>query len=399
VPTSSPKFSANGSLLLKRGLRLLAGSWLAVMLAGACSDPDSPPGYRERSGGSGGGGNNPVAGITGEAGDTMGGIGGEVSDAGASTGGKGGRGGTGGKAGSGGGGNGGGGGMGGPTCGDMKIESPEDCEDGNVLNFDGCSSDCKSTCEDCLEEFYAEDGDYKVYVEFCKNSMDVAVEGPATGVPRSKLCQDVAACIVNSGCAKEQARLGGGEFLDLCYCGKGVTHAECSTGGPAGMGNPQGPCATQFAAAAEFRSYDEVLNRLHQVTLGLGWAVNLISLGTGLGYCLDPCGLDRPLNDCTRCAAGDVHTFERTATCPNCFDASSRSCNRELLDCVQANCTGADLQPCLSPSGPCATEIAALPPIKASMPGKPDVPNPALVATTKDLECRAQNCAAECFKP
>jgi cysteine-rich repeat protein len=385
VPTSSPKFSANGGLLLKRGLRLLAGSWLAVMLAGACSDPDSPPGYRERAGGSGGGGNNAVAGTTGEAGDTMGGIGGEMSEAGASTGGKGGRGGAGGRAGSGGGGSGGGGGMGGPTCGDMKIESPEECEDGNVLNFDGCSSNCKSTCEACLDEFYGEDGDYIYFVDACANSMERADEGPAAGTVRSKLCEDVAACMVNSGCAKEQA-LVGGELIDFCYCGKGVTNEECRLGGPTKMGNPQGPCVQEFSAAAEGRGYDIVEINLHQITLAIGWAIELVGLGARTGYCIDTCSFDKAIDDCTRCAAGEVHTFSITATCPTCFSSGS-ACNRDLVDCVQAKCAGADIESCLLPTGPCATEIAAAPNAEA------------LESTKDDLRCRAHNCAAECFKP
>jgi cysteine-rich repeat protein len=384
VPTSSAKTPSNRSLLLKRGLRLMATPVLALTLAGACSDPDSPPGYRERSGGSGGGGNNSVAGTTGEAGDSMGGTGGEMSDAGASTGGKGGRGGTGGKGGSGGG-SGGTGGMGGPTCGDMKIEGDEECEDGNVLNFDGCSSDCKSRCESCLDEFYGEDGDYLYLVDACSNSMERAGEGPAAGTLRSKLCQDLVACIVNSGCAKQGAANGAAAIHDRCYCGA-VDAAECEAGGPTKMGNPQGPCVAQYAAAAESRTYiDITVARTSNITLGIGMATELLKLGATTGYCVDACAFDKPVDDCTRCAAGDVHTFTPvTAICPTCF---APACDLELAGCAREKCKGLDVEQCLATNGPCAAEVAA-------------VTSPSTLENTKvDLRCRAQTCAAECFKP
>lgn len=398
MPTSSPKISASGSLLLKRGLSLLAGSLLVVTLAGACSDPDSPPGYRERSGGSSGGGNKPVAGNTGEAGDSMGGTGGEMSDAGASTGGKGGRGGAGGKAGSGGGGSGGGGGKGGPTCGDMKIEGDEECEDGNVLNFDGCSSNCKSTCETCLDEFYGEDGDYLYLVDACSNSMERASEGPAAGTVRSKLCQDLAACMVNSGCAKEGAENGAQVIHDACYCGLGVSVAECESGGPTKTGNPQGPCVNEYAAAAESRTYNDIaIARTSNITLGIGIATELLSLGYKAGYCIEACVLGRPQDDCTRCVVGDGGFDPSTAKCPSCVNP--RNCSSELAACVDAKCETTNVEPCLAlevpdPSdpnkmvpGPCAAEIAAVADLGA------------LQNTRSDLRCRAKDCAAECFKP
>lgn len=88
---------------------------------------------------SGTGGMGGSGGMTGSGG--MGGAGGGMSSSGG-IGGMGGAGGMGGMAGAG-----GMGGMVNPVCGNGVIEGNELCDDGNVLNGDGCESDCLFTCD------------------------------------------------------------------------------------------------------------------------------------------------------------------------------------------------------------------------------------------------------------
>jgi hypothetical protein len=191
--------------------------------------------------------------------------------------------------------------------------------------------------------------------------------------------------------------LGEGELLDRCYCGKGVTNDDCRLGGPTNMGNPQGPCVEEFAAAAEGRGYDIIEIRLRASTFGLSWAVELLGLGHANGYCLGVCSLGLAVDECTRCVVGEGEFNPSTATCPLCIDP--RNCDDDLVACVAKKCASNDVEPCLAPevadpddpfkkvAGPCATEIAAVPTL-----GK-------LNDTRSDLRCRAQNCAGECFKP
>lgn len=388
MPNSSQK--ARFAAVRARGV-LALGLMMSLGLANACVDPDSPLGYRERQAPTAGsaGTSGAAAGAPGDGGAAVGGaeqggeapVGGEGSMPMGGTAGSGGTSGAGGKAGNGGGGS---GGVGGPTCGDKNKEGAEQCDDGNVANFDGCSSTCKTTCEECIDEFYSEDEDYVALVDLCNNSTDKAVEGPSAGTLRSVLCQRVVSCVVNSGCGAQGARARLTTLHDACYCGLGVTSEECESGGPSKLGNPQGPCVDAFGGAAESKSPSEIGNRLHNLTLGLGWAVELLTLGSVTGYCLEACAYETPVDDCTRCAAGDVHTLAGTALCPNGFDINMS--DFALLACVEKNCKANDLAPCLSASGgPCAAELTAA--------------GVALEATKTDLACRAQHCAAECFKP
>jgi cysteine-rich repeat protein len=419
----------------------------AALVAAAC-DGESPAGYKAPGSAQGGtaGSNAAVAAgdtsspsdagaDTGGMGDTggsggskagsssSGGSGGS-SGSGISLGGRGGAGGAGGKGGS------GGSGGAGTVCGNGKVEGTEECDDGNTANFDGCSSQCQSKCESCLHEFYGEDPDYQYLVDFCQNSISPAENGPAAGQLRSKLCQGVVKCMVDSGCATGAAQEKS-TLLDICYCGAGVSEEECLNGGADHLGNPQGPCVKEMNAAAEDKNPSTVEINLTNLTLGLGVAELLMVRQADTGYCVEVCGLGRPLDDCTPCAAGDVHTFDITATCPTCFNTGS--CSFALSDCVRAHCTAADVQSCYAHDGPCAAQIAAVgyqyadcyrehcpgpsdprspclavdgpcsAEIAAAGPGfRPvyGIPIPTPLQTTEiDLSCRADACPVQCFKP
>jgi cysteine-rich repeat protein len=372
--------------------RRSAGLWLSIaaasLLLGACDGP-SPAGYKEPakagSGGAGGsGGSATSAGTQSEpevsGGAGAGGEGGYGDDVGAtSSGGRAGSsaGGRGGSSGSGGGG-GGGGSKATTTCGDGTRQEGEECDDGNTNDFDGCSSDCKAKCEACISEFYADpDDDYQIIKDQCLHDMTKATAGPSAGQPRGKLCQDLVRCLHVSGCAQAAVdrHL---SLLDTCYCGSSSTQ-DCESG------KADGACRKEIELGAESKEPTEIINKWQNPTLGLGRAILLAQAEVAIGYCTGVCSFGRALDDCDRCAAGDLHDYALTsAVCGGCFTLAA-NCSWPLSDCVRAKCSSGDIAACLSPTGPCADQVAA------ARTGELD-------GTKADLTCRATNCAAECFK-
>jgi cysteine-rich repeat protein len=130
-----------------------------------------------------------------------------------------------------------------PTvCGDGKKEGNEECDDGNVLNGDGCSGSCLDTsiCDACLSvqcpQAYA-DGLYTLPVwPLCTNVKGNATSGEAVGRPRKDLCQETYTCAVKSQCMSVNT----GDPTP-CYCGKADT-AVCLSGGAAA----DGPCKKEI---------------------------------------------------------------------------------------------------------------------------------------------------------
>jgi len=107
------------------------------------------------AGAASGGGSAGTGGSTGGTGGSTGGTGGSTGGTGGSTGGTGGStGGTGGSTGGTGGSTGGTGGSTGGTggtgieCGNSKLETGEECDDGNKTAGDGCDTNCKVVCTD-----------------------------------------------------------------------------------------------------------------------------------------------------------------------------------------------------------------------------------------------------------
>ena len=55
------------------------------------------------------------------------------------------------------------------TCGDGQVQEPEECDDGNTVNDDGCSNDCRvSRCGDGIEQFGEECDDGNTATETCE---------------------------------------------------------------------------------------------------------------------------------------------------------------------------------------------------------------------------------------
>jgi cysteine-rich repeat protein len=369
------------------GTRVIGGVVLLAGVASACTEVPSPAGYREYvpPGGSGGGGTSAVAGsmaTSGSAGEADGGApegGAPVgTGGGASGGGASGNGGKGGQAGSG---SGGGGGSAATTCGNGTKEEGEECDDGNQLDFDGCSSLCTSKCETCLNEFYGANDDYKALVDFYRNSTEAAIEGPALGQPRSKLAQSLARCIVKSECLFDNPLPEAG-----CFCGS-VSNADCQAG------LADGPCVKEFGEAAEGKDYATVSARLSNITLGVGWAVELTALEGSRGYCVAACKEKREVTPCERCVAGpDTGTEIPPVGCTACLLPGI--CSLELYQCAQEKCANGDMVPCLGNDPIVPDEIFLAGPCK-------DVPlaSSSFPPTAAALACKVDRCKSECFAP
>ncbi len=53
-------------------------------------------------------------------------------------------------------------------CGDGVVDSPEECDDGNTVSGDGCSSTCEVECQaDCTGKDCGDDGICDPYNEGC----------------------------------------------------------------------------------------------------------------------------------------------------------------------------------------------------------------------------------------
>ena len=130
-----------------------AGSllFLGLFVAGGCADEVGGDGWEPPQPASTAGSSGMAGGVGGDDTPATSGSGGSSGTKGG-TGGKGGTKGTGGTAGT-------GliieeGGMGGQetsgaVCGNNVVEDGEECDDGNTKSFDGCSADCKKSCEIC----------------------------------------------------------------------------------------------------------------------------------------------------------------------------------------------------------------------------------------------------------
>jgi cysteine-rich repeat protein len=168
-------------------------------------------------------------------------------------------------------------------CGNDEPDDGEECDDGNVLDGDGCSSICTSSCESC-ETWYFEQEEVSDcgLGPYCLDGLgpeDVASAGPAGGVARNLLCQSLLACIRRSNCAADPSgETPPGGFN--CYCGDSFTGGDCSS--------PAGACKQEIEWAAESEEYSTILTRFQNYDYAVGRAMALIGLCDAV-YCQDAC--------------------------------------------------------------------------------------------------------------
>jgi cysteine-rich repeat protein len=151
------------------------------------------------------------------------------------------------------------------TCGNKMIEGIEQCDDGNLVNGDGCSATCsREACDDCR---YGS----------CFGDESTSGCSHLLGAERND-CLRVYYCILASHCAKGSKTHG-----SECYCGA----ADCL--GDAGTTAATGVCADviQAAAGGAGVSKSQIAAQLGDSTTALGSAFMLI--GCELDFCAFQC--------------------------------------------------------------------------------------------------------------
>jgi len=260
----------------------LGGIALMVFLTACGEDAIVYPNRNLRPPSGGETGDSGAAGQTGDAGEAGTNHGGAPQ--GGSGGAKGGSGGLGGKGGSAGT---AGAVMVGPVCGDKKVEAPEQCDDGNTVSGDGCSWDCKSACEICEQKvcpLYETDEIPETSYDSCYTGTGKISKGPATGVLRSEVCQQLVDCIRQESCAQVR---NGVLRTQRCWCDLDWNppkspYTECKTE-PDPL-NPQDPtrfipgkCASLFQDASENGRLADVAPAFTATDLAEGRAIRLLS--------------------------------------------------------------------------------------------------------------------------
>jgi hypothetical protein len=124
-------------------------------------------------------------------------------------------------------------------------------------------------CNDC-EKQMCRNVDGNDWYAYCFLNTTQVTDGPGAGSAFSDLCLAVLRCARRTGCAAGDPQ--------ACYCGAGVSDVVC-------LGQPAGPCTSEFEAAAESSHVSDVIDRLSDPSYPVGAAFNL------LRYCETPiCG-------------------------------------------------------------------------------------------------------------
>lgn len=145
-------------------------------------------------------------------------------------------------------------------CGSGITTPPVVCS--TPFTADNCGSDChaitKPSCVAC------ESSNGNCPATSCDNVIGNAAAGPASGVARAQLCNEVLDCVRDSGCAA------GGNLPIRCYCGT-ANPTQCS----AGQGN--GACKAQIERGLETTDFNSIASRFGNTAFGAGKAMDRIN--------------------------------------------------------------------------------------------------------------------------
>ncbi|MGC4090108.1 MAG: hypothetical protein QM756_19940 [Polyangiaceae bacterium] len=174
------------------------------------------------------------------------------------------------------------------VCGNGTKEAGEDCDDGNLIEGDGCNVVCKDShaCDACVATNCTGLPATTVSAlrQKCFSDTTPAAAGPAQGTPRNQLCTRVVQCIrKNRAAAAWQTTDCTPE--DAGYCGLAA--------GPSCDASPSGPCVKEYEAAAEPTNSSGISGwtqgALTSTTLPLGVASNLLTRCEA-SLCPEECG-------------------------------------------------------------------------------------------------------------
>ena len=153
------------------------------------------------------------------------------------------------------------------TCGNGRLDPGEECDDGNLVDGDGCTRLCTDNhlCEACLKNSTEPDNSLCPEAAFppCAGLQGYAPAGPAAGEKRSELCLAVYDCVFEEKCATTG--------IGDCYCGsaKGLSCAS--------QGAADGKCKDAIEAGMESSDPSTIIQHLGNVQLPAGVAVSLFS--------------------------------------------------------------------------------------------------------------------------
>lgn len=173
-----------------------------------------------------------------------------------------------------------------PVCGNGVQEVGEQCDDGNDLQQDGCTSDCLVDVE-CQECRAANCSAFQGYLDVQGLCIGTDVSWyvdnfGATPPPEyHQLCDALVTCMRETGCAYDPGATG--DTMPDCYCGPGVSTEDCIKGiGVSGV------CQTEWEEAALSTDPMEVAVRFTDGSYASGAAYFLTYCDASL--CRDACG-------------------------------------------------------------------------------------------------------------
>ncbi|MFH2007863.1 MAG: DUF4215 domain-containing protein [bacterium] len=195
-----------------------------------------------------------------------------------------------------------------PTyCGNQLLEAGEECDDGNLLNGDGCSPSCT------VEDGWACSGEPSLCVSLCGNStLDSGEEcdgadlngNTCTSIPGG-YTSGTLAC--TAGCAFDTTG------CQLASCGNGVVDAgeQCDDGNSS--------------------NNDACMNNCQNARCGDGY------VHQGVEECDDgnSSNLDACLNSCDSATCGDGYVWTLHESCDDGNSSNTDSC---LVGCIAASC-------------------------------------------------------------
>jgi len=161
-----------------------------------------------------------------------------------------------------------------PTvCGDGKKEGNEECDDGNKLSGDGCSSICTDTraCDACVAENCAPAIDPPAW-PLCEGVKGNAQHGEGAGRPRTDLCQEVYTCALRSNCMDWVTTA-----VTPCYCGTTPTQDCLSSAGKAA-----GLCKTEIVNGVESEDPTYIATQMTATSNAAGAALKVLQCGRDL---------------------------------------------------------------------------------------------------------------------